>query len=76
MTEIDLGNDDMVDRIAQLSEKTAYTASGSGIVVGVFSISEIVSMLLAVVAVATFFMSWFYRHRMYLLAKQRERNDE
>lgn len=54
----------MSDKAAAVSTVTSYTASGGTIITGTLTANEIATAVGVAVGVATFFVNWYYRHRM------------
>jgi len=65
---------DKAAHIAQAMTSTSYAASGATIAIGGFTANEIAALIGALLALATFAVNWYYRHKTYQLEKAKLRH--
>lgn len=66
----------MSTRIEQTTSNTAYIASGLTVAAGGLSFNEWMMLGGFLIALATFLVNWYYRHKHYKLAERRAQDEE
>lgn len=61
-------NTEHINHVAEVSERVMYSGAASAIVFGLTA-SEIGILVGSVVGVAGFLVSWYYKHKAYVLKK-------
>ncbi len=60
-----------VDRITHAVTTASYTASGGTVLIAGFTANEVAAIGGLLLALATFLVNWYYRHKHYSLAVAR-----
>ncbi len=56
----------------KITSNTSYAAGGISALFGVISLNEVALFIGIVLSVGTFLINWVYRHKMYILAKNKD----
>lgn len=62
---------DKAATIATITTNATYVGGCSTVVIGTWSLNEIPALFGMTITALTFGLNWFYRHRMYKLAKNK-----